>query len=81
MYYNYLDRQKHYLRSFRTHNLWLNQYQTKMRTPRVQAFHITAFKRLAKSYSGVSQPPQFAQIIHKTQMDTIIRTRSLRNLF
>lgn len=57
MYYNYLDRQKHYLRSFRTHNLWLNQYQTKMRTPRVQAFHITAFKRLAKSYSGVSHNP------------------------
>ena len=57
MYYNYLDRQKHYLRSFRTHNLWLNQYQTKMRTPRVQAFHITAFKRLAKSYSCVSHNP------------------------
>lgn len=35
MWYNYLDRSKHYLRSYRTHNLWLNQYQIKMRTPRV----------------------------------------------
>ena len=54
MWYNYLDRSKHYLRSYRTHNLWLNQYQIKMRTPRTQGFHITAFKRLAKTYSGVS---------------------------
>ena len=54
MWYNYLDRSKHYMRSYRTHNLWLNQYQIKMRTPRVQMPHVMAFKRLAKSYSGVS---------------------------
>ena len=54
MWYNYLDRSKHYMRSYRTHNLWLDHYSIKNRTPRVQAQHIMAFKRLAKSYSGVS---------------------------
>lgn len=52
MWYNYLDREQYYLRSYRTNNLWLDQYQVKMRTPRIHAFHIGIFKRLGKSYSG-----------------------------
>ncbi len=40
------------MRSYRTHNLWLDMYQKKIRTPRVHAFHIGVFKRMAKSYSG-----------------------------
>lgn len=40
------------MRSYRTHNLWLDQYQKKMRTPRVHNFHIGIFKRLGKTYSG-----------------------------
>ena len=54
MWYQYLNRNQHYLRSYRTHNLWLDQYQKKIRTPRVHSFHIGLMKRLAKSYSGVS---------------------------
>lgn len=54
MYYNYLNREQHYLRSYRTHNLWFDQYQKKVRTPRITAFHLGFFKRMGKSYSGVS---------------------------
>ena len=54
MYYNYLNREQLYLKSYRTHNLWFDQYQKKARVPRVTAFHIGFFKRLGKSYSGVS---------------------------
>ena len=54
MYYNYLDREQLYLRSYRTHNLWFDQYQKKVRTPRVTSFHLGLFKRMGKSYSGVS---------------------------
>ena len=54
MYYNYLNRDQPYLRSYRTHNLWFDQYQKKVRTPRITAFHIGIFKRLGKTYSGVS---------------------------
>ena len=53
MYYKYLDREQLYLRSYRTHNLWLDQYHKNMRQPRVVGFHINLFKRIAKSYSGV----------------------------
>lgn len=52
MWYLYLNRDQHYLRSYRTNNLWLDQYQKKLRTPRVHSFHIGIFKRMAKSYSG-----------------------------
>ena len=52
MWYLYLNRDQHYLRSYRTHNLWLDQYQKKLRTPRVHSFHIGLFKRMAKTYSG-----------------------------
>jgi len=53
-WYVYLNREQHYLRSYRTHNLWLDYYQKKIRTPRVTSFHLGVFKRLAKTYSGVS---------------------------
>ena len=59
MWYNYLNREQPYLRSYRSHNLWLDQYQHTIRTPRAQAFHMQVFKRLAKSYSGVSFQPLF----------------------
>uniref|UniRef100_A0A7S3CVE2 Uncharacterized protein n=1 Tax=Strombidium rassoulzadegani TaxID=1082188 RepID=A0A7S3CVE2_9SPIT len=52
MYYNYLNRDQLYLKSYRTHNLWFNQYHKKVRTPRVTAFHIGFLKRMGKSYSG-----------------------------
>ena len=52
MWYLYLNRDQYYLRSYRTHNLWLDMYQKKMRTPRVHSFHIGVFKRLGKTYSG-----------------------------
>ena len=52
MWYNYLNRDQPYLRSYRTHNLWLDQYHKMMRTQRIQGFHIGLFKRMAKTYSG-----------------------------
>jgi hypothetical protein len=54
MYYNYLNRDQLYLRSYRTHNLWFDQYQEKVRQPRVNSFHIGFIKRMAKNYSAVS---------------------------
>ena len=56
MWYVYLNREQHYLRSYRTHNLWFDQYQKKLRVPRATPFHIGLFKRLGKTYSGVSYP-------------------------
>ena len=52
MWYTYLKRDQPYLRSYRTHNLWLDQYHKKIRTQRVTPFHINFFKRMAKTYSG-----------------------------
>ena len=52
MWYAYLNRNQLYMRSYRTHNLWLDQYMKKLRTPRVHAFHIGLFKRMGKTYSG-----------------------------
>ena len=54
MYYNYLNRDQLYLRSYRTHNLWFDQYQEKVRQPRINSFHIGFMKRMAKNYSAVS---------------------------
>jgi len=54
MWYNYLNREQHYLRSYRTHNLWFDYYHKKVRVPRNVPFHLGVFKRLAKTYSGVS---------------------------
>ena len=56
MWYTYLNRDQPYLRSFRTNNLWLDQYNNKIRCPRVASFHISIMKRLSKNYSGVSLP-------------------------
>ena len=53
MWYVYLNRNQHYLRSYRTNNLWLDQYQNKIRTPRVHNFLYGLFKRMGRSYSGV----------------------------
>ena len=53
-WYTHLNRDQAYLRSYRTHNLWLDQYHKKIRSPRVHPFHIGALKRLGKTYSGVS---------------------------
>ncbi len=52
MWYLYLNRDQHYLRSYRTHNLWFDLYQKKARTPRIHAFHIGLLKRMGKTYSG-----------------------------
>jgi len=53
-WYTHLNRDQAYLRSYRTHNLWLDQYHRKIRTSRITPFHIGVLKRLGKTYSGVS---------------------------
>ena len=52
MWYTYLRRDQPYLRSYRTHNLWLDQYHKKIRTQRHTPFHINFMRRMAKTYSG-----------------------------
>lgn len=69
MWYLYLRRDQLYLRSFRTHNLWLDQYQKKIRTPRVHSFHIGLFKRMAKTYSGVSS---LISLMHIVKSDGLL---------
>jgi len=54
MWYSYLNRDQPYLRSYRTNNLWLDQYHKKLRCPRVTAFHIGVFKRMGKTFSDKS---------------------------
>ena len=54
MWYTYLNRNQHYLRSYRTHNLWFKFDSLKARTPRVHSFTYGLLKRIAKTYSGVS---------------------------
>lgn len=54
MWYLYLRRDQHYLRSYRTHNLWLDTYAKKMRSPKITSMHVSILKRLSKSVSGVS---------------------------
>ena len=54
MWYLYLRRDQQYLRSYRTHNLWLDSYAKKMRTPKIHHFHVAFMRRMAKSVSGVS---------------------------
>jgi len=53
MWYTYLNRNQHYMRSYRTHNLWFDYYHLKTRTPRVTAPHLGLIKRIAKNYSSV----------------------------
>ena len=52
MWYTYLRRDQPYLRSYRTHNLWLDQYHNKIKTQRNTPFHINFLKRMSKTYSG-----------------------------
>ena len=40
MWYLYLNREQHYLRNFRTHNLWFDNYALKARTQRITPPHI-----------------------------------------
>lgn len=54
MWYLYLRRDQHYLRSYRTHNLWLDTYAKKMRQPKISAWHVAVMRKLSKSVSGVS---------------------------
>merc|ERR1712127_288560 len=51
MWYLYLRRDQHYLRSYRTHNLWLNMYHKKMRIPKINAWHVAVMRRMSKSVS------------------------------
>lgn len=53
MWYQYLNREQPYLRSYRTHNLWLNQFHKKIRTPRAQTPYVQMIRRLGKTPSGV----------------------------
>ena len=54
MWYMYLRRDQNYLRSYRTHNLWLDTYALKMRQPKINVWHVAILRRMAKSVSGVS---------------------------
>lgn len=54
MWYVYLRRDQHYLRSYRSNNLWLDSYHKKMRQPKINAFHVALMRRMSKSVSGVS---------------------------
>lgn len=54
MWYVYLRRDQQYLRSYRTHNLWLDSYNKKMRQPKINAWHVAVLRKMAKSVSGVS---------------------------
>lgn len=53
MWYNNLDRTKPYLRSYRNVNLNMDQYDTRLKGPRVASWHINVFRRIGKHYSGV----------------------------
>ena len=54
MWYLYLRRDQQYLRSYRTHNLWLDSYHKKMRQPKINALHVAFLRRMSKSVSAVS---------------------------
>lgn len=54
MWYLYLRRDQHYLRSYRSNNLWLNMYAKKMRQPKINAWHVAVMRKMSKSVSGVS---------------------------
>ena len=69
MWYLYLRRDQHYLRSYRTHNLWLDSYAKKMRQPKISAWHVAVMRKLSKSVSGVST--HFLNIISHTPPEQI----------
>ena len=64
MWYLYLRRDQHYLRSYRTHNLWLDSYHRKLRTPKINSFHVAVLRRMSKSVSGVSSPNSPSSLLH-----------------
>ena len=66
MWYLYLRRDQQYLRSYRTHNLWLDQYAKKLRAPKIQMLHVAFMRRMAKSVSGVSNS-RFHQLCDQDQ--------------
>lgn len=53
MWYLYLRRDQHYLRSYRSNNLWLNVYAKKMRQPKINAWHVAVMRKMSKTVSGV----------------------------
>ena len=55
MWYLYLRRDQHYLRSYRTHNLWLDIYAKKVRQPKINMWHVAVLRKMSKSVSGVSK--------------------------
>ena len=66
MWYLYLRRDQQYLRSYRTHNLWLDQYNKKLRAPKIQMLHVAFMRRMAKSVSGVSSCSPTEEIRQKS---------------
>ena len=72
MWYLYLNREQQYLRSYRTHNLWLDSYNKKMRAPKINSFHVAVLRRLSKTVSGVSLHLQSASF----QESELLRDRS-----
>ena len=74
MWYLYLRRDQHYLRSYRTHNLWLDTYAKKMRQPKISAWHVAVMRKLSKSVSGVSTQQA---LIFLTQPRTRHQSKSL----
>ena len=75
MWYNYLNRDQMYLRSYRTHNLWLDIYHKKNRVPKIQTLHVAILRRLAKSNSGVSELYLFLMQHSRYQIETISMRR------
>ena len=75
-WYIYLNREQLYQRTYRSHNLWLNWYDKKIRLPKIVPFHIAVFKRIAKSYSGVSSPMQTTTSI-RLQISHIVSNHSI----
>ena len=63
MWYLYLRRDQQYLRSYRTHNLWLDSYHLKMRQPKINAWHVAVLKKMSKNVSGVSHLSDFILLI------------------
>ena len=59
MWYLYLRRDQQYLRSYRTHNLWLDSYHLKMRQTKINAWHVAVLKKMSKNVSGVSHLSDF----------------------
>ena len=78
MWYLYLRRDQHYLRSYRTHNLWLDTYAKKMRQPKISAWHVAVMRKLSKSVSGVSTQKALIfehNLAHVTRANLFLRAK------